>query len=234
VAEGDTFDARDDVLTGCGSAGAADVMFRVDLLRKARFSARIRKEEGKHQIAVQSTCGVIGTELECGNAVDRVLPPGSYWVVVESAAKETFGRFELGYSIQDVAAAEGACSGAVVLTPGRSTTGSISGAGNRFTSSCAGPADLQAGPDRVHKFTLAKRAKVGLQLRADAFQPVMSIRQNCLESSGEMGCQVGSGGGRPVEIERVLEPGTYFVVVDGKDVDSAGDYTLDLKVADVP
>ena len=232
VAEGDTFDARDDVATGCGASGTADVMFRVDLLRKARFTARIRKEEGKHQIALQSDCGVLSAELDCGRSVDRVLPAGSYWVVVQDTARETFGRFELGYRIQDVTAAENACKAAVALAPGRPTTGSITGAGNQFSASCAGPVDTQEGPDRVHKFTLAKRSKVQLQLRADAFQAVMTLRQNCLETTSEMGCQFGSRAGRPLELERTLDPGTYFVVVDGKDADSEGEYTLELKVED--
>ncbi|MFW5740740.1 MAG: hypothetical protein ACOC1F_10295, partial [Myxococcota bacterium] len=44
--QGDTFDARDDVATSCGSPGAGEVVYRIDLLRKARFSASIRKQEG--------------------------------------------------------------------------------------------------------------------------------------------------------------------------------------------
>ena len=229
VMEGDTFEARDDVRIGCGTEGASEVMFRLDLLRKARFTARIRKEEGAHKVALQRVCGVPDEELVCGKAVDHVLAPGTYFLVVEDVGPGTFGRFELGYRIQDVTAAENACKAASSLVPGRPFTGSITAADNRFTASCAGPIDSQLGPDRVHTFRLAKRSKVTLNLQSGDFQPVLSLRRDCLDASSEMGCRVLSRRGASTELERILNPGTYFVFVDSREADSEGSYTLNFQ-----
>lgn len=228
--EGDTFAARDDVRLGCGAEGAAEVIFRLDLLRKARFTARIRKQEREHKLALQRVCGVPAEEIACGQDVDRVLAPGTYFLVVEGAGRETFGRFDLGYRIQDVTAAENACKSAQSLVPGRPFVGSVTGAANLFTASCAGPVDTQLGPDRVHSFKLLRRSKVTLQVRSEDFQPVLSLRHGCLDTTTEMGCRLASRPASPVELERILDPGTYYVLVDSKDADAEGSFTLGFQV----
>jgi hypothetical protein len=229
VVSGDTFEARDDVAIGCGMPSTADVVYRIDLLRKARFTARIRKSEGKQQLALQSPCGVTRSELACGTEVAQVLGAGSYWLVVQDAASDSFGRFELGYRIDDVSMVERACATAPVLVPGRPVSGNTSGAPNLFSASCAGPVDMQVGSDRVYRFTLTKRSKVGLRLEAETFQPILTLRRSCLDAVDELGCRSSSRPGMPIELDQTLEPGTYYVVVDAQDT-AAGEYTLALKV----
>jgi len=232
VARGDTFDARDDVSIGCGASKTPDVVFRVDLLRRARLFARIRRQEGTHLLALQSACGVDGRDLSCGEKIGQVLSPGTYWIVVQTSSRDSFGRFELSYRIQDVTAAERSCASATALTPGTPLRASITGAPNHFMATCAGPADAQRGPDRVHTFTVRKRSKVQVQLRTDSFQPVMSVRRGCTQTSEEVGCWRASRLGQPLAFERPVEAGTYFVIVDSANPHAEGEYTLQLRVSD--
>ncbi len=228
---GDTFEARDDVQVGCGTAGAPEVVYRVDLLRKARFIARMRKDEGKHHMALQPACGATATELGCGTDLDRVLQPGTYWLVVQSTARDSFGRFELGYRIDDLGAVENACAAAPVLGHNKGFTGNTQGARNLFFSPCMGPADVQSGGDRFHKITLTRRSKVGVTVSSDAFQAVLTLQRGCAEAE-VLSCRYGHRPGVPVESEHTLDPGTYFVVVDAKEAGNEGEYTLSVKVQD--
>jgi hypothetical protein len=229
VVSGDTFDARDDVAVSCGVSGAADVMFRVDLLRKARLFARVRAEEGKHKLALQKRCGVPGSELECGNALDRVLEPGTYWVVVDDATATSFGRFQLGYRIDDLAAADAACALAPVLAPGQTANGTTTGADDRFTATCADPVDMQSGKDRVYKFTLPKRSRVELKLSTPTFAGVLTLRRTCADPASEAACRSASSPDSTMQLEHTLEPGTYYVIVDGRHADSDGEFALAFK-----
>ena len=229
LASGDTFDARDDVAVSCGATGAADVMFRVDLLRKARLFARVRAEEGKHKLALQRRCGVTSSELECGTALDRTLEPGTYWVVVDDASPTSFGRFELGYRIDDLAATDVLCAAAPALTAGQTVSGTTTGADDNFTATCAGPVDMQAGKDRVYKFTLAKKSKVQLQLTTPAFAGVMTVRRACSDASSESGCRAASSPDATMQLEQSFDPGTYYVVIDARNADSDGEFSLQFK-----
>ncbi len=62
---GDTFAARDDVAGSCGGAGAADVVYRVDVARRSRFTASLDGEEGSHLLIVWRRCNdrIVGAGL---------------------------------------------------------------------------------------------------------------------------------------------------------------------------
>ncbi len=227
---GDTFDARDDLSVSCGSGSGADVVYRLDVLRKARLSARVQGDEGKHRLALQKTCGAPSSELACGTSIEQTLDPGAYWLVVDSADASSFGRYAISYRIQDLAQAEAACASPPRLNPGQMVTATTSGGANRLHVSCAGSADVHDSPDRVYAFTLARRTAVALHLHSPSFPAALAIRRSCTQDVSEVACRTGHLGGSDVIIEKVLDAGTYYAIVDGQDRGSSGDFTLQLRV----
>ena len=129
TASGDTFDVKDDISGRCTAAGAPDVVYRIDLPHRSRVRARFANEEGKndhqrgHVLVLQKTCGDRSTELGCGEALDEVLQPGTYFLTVDGATVNSFGKFDLEYNVQDVSAQETACKSAPTLVSGQTVTG---------------------------------------------------------------------------------------------------------------
>ncbi|MCU0692861.1 MAG: hypothetical protein MUF54_15790, partial [Polyangiaceae bacterium] len=227
--QGDTFAARDDIRARCGGEGGGDVAFRIDVQQRARFFARLKAEEGKHKLALQTSCGVAQTELSCGEAVDAELTPGAYWLVVDDAAAQSFGRFRLGYRIQDLDQVQAACAAAPAVKAGQAMTGSTVAAGNRFWASCAGAVDEQAGADRVYSLRIDRRSNVSVKVGSPSFPAVVSLRSRCPDPGSEFACRASLGPG-DVALDSRVEPGTYYVVVDGKLADTEGDYSLQVTV----
>lgn len=227
-AAGDTFAARDDLSGSCGGAGSPDVVYRLDVPDRSRLIARFEQAESQQLVVVWRHCGDRSSEVACGRDVDAVLAPGSYSVAVDGAAPDAYGRFAIAWSLQDLTAQSSACAAAPVLRPGRTVSGSTGGAGDRFASSCSGNG-LATGPDRVFRFSLASAATVHLSLVAPSFDASLSLRKACGEAPGaELECKDESDVSRRTTLQRRLEPGSYWVVVDGQSPNDQGAFTLDL------
>lgn len=226
-AQGDTFAARDDVSGSCGGAGAPDVVYRLDVPERSRLLARVARAESQELLVVWRHCGDRSSEVACGRDVDAVVAPGSYAIAVDGAEPDAYGRFDVSWSLQDLTAQAGACAAAPVLRPGRTVSGSTAGAGDRFASSCAGNG-VPSGPDRVFRFSLASAATVRLSLVAASFDATLSLRKGCGDAPGvELECKDDSDVSRRTTLQRRLEPGSYWVVVDGQSANDQGAFTLD-------
>lgn len=225
---GDTFAARDDFTGTCGGAGAPDVAYRLDVARRSRLTASLEAEEGSHVIAVTRRCGDKAAEVECGRSVDQVLAPGGYFVVVDGVTPESFGRFTLQWSLRDLTGQAAACASAVSLVEGRVLDATTAGGGDRFAPSC-GSSDGVSGPDRAFELVLASRRTVRLEVNP-AFDAAVSLRRSCSDQPGapnaEIACETSSEGNRRVVIERTLDAGSYWLVVDGQTATDQGSFTV--------
>jgi hypothetical protein len=235
--EGDTFTARDDVAGRCGGAGAADVVFRVDVARRARVSARFTKQEGRHVFVLTRACGDRTGEIACAPAIDELLTPGTYALTVDGATPEQFGKFAFDWRMRDVAGQEGACRGAPMLAAGQTVKGTTDGGGDNFNTSCGGREDTQANPDRVYRITLGSRAHVRLLLATPTWDGVLVIRKSCLEPPGasgarsaEVACNNDFEDAHHAKIDTTLDAGTYYVLVDGHATGNQGPFTLEYSV----
>jgi hypothetical protein len=229
---GDTFAARDDLAATCGGAGAPDVIYRVDVSRRARFSAVLQGEEAPHVLAMWRRCGDRSSEVACGRGLDEVVPAGTYFVAVDGASPDAFGRFTLAWTMQDLAGQARACQDAPLLVERRPLAATSAGAGDRFATSCAGGDNGATGPDRVFRLVLPARADVRLELTA-GFGAVLALRKACPDASGradvaELECDDDSV--HPKVIKRTLEAGTYWVVVDGESPTEQGPFTLEYRI----
>jgi hypothetical protein len=236
---GDTFAARDDVAGSCGGAGAADVVYRVDVPRRSRLTAALQAEEAPHVLVLWRRCGDRGSEVACARTIDEVLSAGTYFVAVDGASPEALGRFTLVWTLQDVTAQTGACQGAPALVERRAMRATTVGAGDKFSPSCAGGDANATGPDRVFRFALARHATVRVTLTDATFDVAMALRKACADGASattggdasELACETSSGDThRATVIERTLEPGSYWVVVDGQAAGDQGSFTLDYRV----
>jgi hypothetical protein len=218
---GDTFPARDDAAGSCGGKGGADVFYRLDIDRRSRFSAQLTSEEAPHLLVAWRGCGGNASEVACGRSIDTVVDPGSYLLAVDGFRPDSFGRFDLEVSTQDVSGQAAACASAPVLGPGR-TSGTLVGAGDNFGTSCVGGAFGAGGPDRVYKLVVPSRTTVDLNLTPTGFDGSLALRRSCMD---------GPSGALEVECEtnrivQTLEPGTYWVVVNSGTPGHGGAYTL--------
>jgi hypothetical protein len=236
--DGDTFPSRDDVSGTCGGAGAPDQIYRLDLPKRIRLTARIARQEGHHVFVLTRACGDRSGEVACGAAIDQALPPGTYFLAVDGATPADFGRYSFEARFHDVSAQEGACKGAPVLRPGTVTSGTTDGAGDKFTTSCGGREDTQSNPDRAYRIDLAQRAHVSLTLTTPTWDGVLVLRRSCLDPVPAAGAQAAevrcnnddNGDPHRAKIDMNLEPGTYYVVVDGHATGNAGAFSLDYRI----
>jgi hypothetical protein len=233
---GDTFSARDDVSGKCGGAGQPDVVYRLELPRRSRVTGSFSAEEGAHVLILRKSCADASSELACGDEIDAVVPAGVYFLTVDGDGAHGLGRFTFTWRARDVALQEVACRGAPLLVSGSTVHGNTHGGGDKFDSSCGGPDDVQASADRVHKIVLPAKGKVRLTVTAPGWDPVLVLRRACLDTGGvntqgpEIACNNDAEDTHHARIEATLEPGTYFVVVDGHARGNEGAYTLEYRL----
>ena len=120
---------------------------------------------------------------------------------------------------------------ATKLVSGTPITDTTVGAVDRFASEkCGGNVWSQASGDKVYQFTLKERSKVNLTLKNSFYNAIMSLRQDCGDPTrNEIVCSSYYN----KTIDRELEPGTYYVVVDGFGVKSEGAYTIEMTAKSV-
>jgi hypothetical protein len=236
IVTGDTFAARDDVSGSCGGAGAPDLVYRLDVPRRSRFVATFDTEEAPHVLVLWGRCAQRASEVSCGRAVDEILAPGTYYLGVDGASPEAFGRFTLGYALRDLTSQSSACAAAPTLVDGRSLGATTAGATDKFATSC-GAADTGVGaPDRVFKISLAARATVFIDVMAPGFDAAVALRKTCPDGAGtagdvELACEADADTTHRTTLERALEAGTYWVVVDGQSPNDQGPFTIKYHLA---
>lgn len=229
--EGDTFAAKDDVPLTCANTGGADVVYRLDLARRARVTARLVGDESSHALALARTCGERSTEMSCGLMVDKVVEPGAYFLIVDGARPESLGRFALAYRVRDMVDLEAACARVPTLALQRKETGTTTGAADKFSSACGARSLAQGASDRAYRFSVNRRTSVRLALETQGFRGVLSLRKVCADDASEVKCAESSDD-TSVSLTAVLDPGTYYAVVDGATTKSQGPFTLRWEAAE--
>jgi hypothetical protein len=240
---GDTFDAKDDVAGKCGGSGAPDVVYRIDVARRSRVTASFNAQDGEHVFLLTKSCADKALEIACStDRIDQTLNAGTYYLAVDGAQPGSFGRFSFDFRIKDIALQEAACKTPPELKANTTVSGNTTGAGDKFYSGCSGREDAAASGDRVYQVTVAKKSMVRFVLSSPTFDSVLSLRRTCADPPGassgrasEITCSRGidDGTGRHARIETVLDPGTYFLDVDGMLQGNEGPFTLEYKVVQV-
>jgi hypothetical protein len=83
-------------------------------------------------------------------------------------------------------------------------------------------------------YTFEVTEKVGIEARVSGYDTVLHIRKTCLDDapSATVGCSDDSSppGEYGSRVDAALEPGTYFLIVDGFDASQFGPFELQVKV----
>jgi hypothetical protein len=123
---------------------------------------------------------------------------------------------------------ENACARVTPLAFAQSVSGTTIGAGDKFSSACGARGLGQGSPDRVYRLRVPRRMGVRLSLESQGFRGVVSLRRTCGDDATELACaQVNDDGGR-AQTQAVLDPGTYYVVIDGVGSRSEGPFAVRL------
>ena len=126
-------------------------------------------------------------------------------------------------------ASGGTCESPTVLVPGHSYIGNTGEGSNDSEGTCATTGE---GAERVYRLDIAQRQRVTIEVSAD-FDAVLYVRKGtCDDDGNEVACNDDSGP-KLSRVETVLEPGMYFVFVDGNGEES-GSFRLHATTHDAP
>ncbi len=228
----DTFQAADDLAGSCGGQGGADVVVALNVTNRSRLRVNVANTEFNGVLYVRGgQCGVATGEVACsamaaGNtALDTVLQPGQYHLVIDGVDAASFGQADLDIQLEDLAAMERTCRAAPRITPGRTVNGTTVGEADSFQATCAGNA---ASPDRVYQLRLTRRMTVRAHMTTTDFDGALHIRRDCPDASTEIACNDDFEGQRQSMVETTLDAGTYIIVVDGFSRNNQGSYSLNV------
>ncbi len=227
----DTIGFADDLAGSCGGQGAPDYVYRLDVRSRSRLQASFSHQtEHAAVLYLQRTCGDPRSELACAAAdgsgsIDQTLAPGTYFLVVDGADANSFGVTDVTIALSDIAALEQSCRDAPLIRPGVQVHGDTTGATDRFQASCAGGA---RSPDLMYRLQIRRRSSVRIASEQTGWDGAIYLRRDCLDMNSELGCNDDAGDNRHSMIEATLEPGTYYVFVDGWASGNQGPFTLDV------
>ena len=110
------------------------------------------------------------------------------------------------------------------------------GAGDRFSSSCLGGDTGVTGPDRVFRLVLVRRSTVKIRIGVNVRCCLLVLRSLATPRSKgnwkarELACDAETDAVRRTTVERQLDAGTYWVVVDGATSSDEGGFSLEYRI----
>jgi cysteine-rich repeat protein len=238
---GTTCAAAGDYTATCGAGAASpDVVYRLVLTMAADVLLDTIGSDYDAVLHVRSGATCPGAEIACddnsaggtpGQArILRNLAAGTYWVIVDGAGAASLGNFILNVTISATPPpANDACTGAIDISAGGVFSGSTAMAANDHTYTCTPAA--AGGRDVWYTFTLTQREIVYLDtVDGNTWDSVIQLRQGTCAGAASVACADDScrtySGGTRSQLIRVLDPGTYYVIVDGWNAASWGNFAL--------
>lgn len=116
------------------------------------------------------------------------------------------------------------CAEPVALTPGRPVQGRTEGVGNLDGTCVRGGA-----PEQVYQLEVTARSQVSAVLQS-SYDGALYLQRACGQQQSEIACNDDAPDTNRSQVDATLEPGTYFLVVDGY-ADEAGDFELIVSVS---
>lgn len=117
---------------------------------------------------------------------------------------------------------EAVCAAAPELSETTPVRGTTVNAPDRFHASCARNA---LSGERVYRLQVPQRARVSLRVEAD-YDAAIYVRRDCADAVTEVACNDDARDTRHAALDLDLDAGTWFVFVDGYDLDAEGSFTL--------
>ena len=233
----DTFEARDEYAGSCGGQGGPDVVYQIGVRQRSRLRVQVGQPQFTGTVYVRSNCTDATTEVACvevaqsnGGTVDTVVQPGTYSIIVDGARPDAFGTAQIEAQVDDLAALERSCRAAPLIQPGRVISGDTSQSSDRFQATCAGNARSN---DVVYRLRIRRRSMVRVNMQSD-FDGALHLRSDCTDPTAEIACNDDHNDNRHSFVEQTLDPGLYYVIVDGFSTGNQGSFTIDVDVSNAP
>lgn len=235
VLTSNTLPMQDNATGTCGGAGAGDMVYRIDLQRRTRVRAKMPSGgEVPGVMYLRRDCENAGSEIGCVGGtsgtpeLDAMLAAGTYYLIVDGINPDAFGEIKVEFSTTDLSHIEQLCRAAPVLRPGQQIASDTSQSQDRHAGTCNGGG---SSPDLVYQVNIRRRSKLRVMTETQTFDGMLYIRRDCADAATEIGCNDDSGDNKHSMIEVTVQPGTYYIFVDGYESNQGGRFTLDVDVS---
>jgi len=230
-------DKQDDIDLSCGF-NYRDIVYEVTLTERSDLVVVGDGSGSFMYVGIQETCGDDGSQLRCtsGNPSRsriRDLSPGSYYIVVESFSGTSF-ELEIEASDPTVPVAvsgNDTCETAHVIPPaGGLFSGTTATALADYETALCGSGARSN--DVAFRLDLTETKSVVATTDGSAFDTVLHMHTSECVTLEEEVCNDDGGEGSTSRIERTLNAGTHYFIVDGWSDGRAGDYFFEVTVSD--
>ncbi len=231
-------DKQDDLSTSCGFA-YREAVHRFSLTETRDVLLTADAGGSFVNLSVRPDCTSEASALRCESGSPatvslRSLPPGDYFVLLESFLAASY-RLTLETStpvpLTEVSGNDTCDSAFVVPASGGLFRGSTSGMAQDYGGSCGA---MAGSPDAAFRVDLTSRKRLVARTDGSDFDTVLTLHRGACGAATERACDDDGGEGTASLIDQVLDPGTWFVVVDGFGSSQAGEYLLEVTISDPP
>lgn len=234
---GSLMDHEDDVETTCGFH-YREAIYSFTLSERRDVLVEIDGGTTYFNASIRTSCADSAGQLRCNGGAPirqrlRDLPAGTYFVIVESSRAPSF-QITVTDSVPTtttVVSGNDTCDTAFVVPPtGGFFTGNTSGMTNDYTTAVCGA--MAQSRDAAFRVDLTSRRRIVASTEGSAFDTVLHLQGATCRSGFDLFCFDDSGTGSWSLMDVTVEPGTYYIVVDGWGTAAAGDYALEVQLSD--
>ena len=238
--DGNLLGAQDDHEVSCGTPRFyRDQVYRFELTETSDATISVDGGEPVMHINVGTACGDPDSQIRCVNGAPatarlRGLEAGEYFVVVESFSGSNY-TVELKLSAPttpELVVGNNNCATAhMVPATGGLFSGDTTTLLNEYeTRACGANARSH---DAAFFLSLEERKTVYASTEGSSFDTVLHLHSGMCETRSEFVCDDDGGElGTNSVIERTLNPGDYYYIVDGWGDSSVGNYIFEVVVSD--
>ncbi|MFO0550112.1 MAG: hypothetical protein U0271_17090 [Polyangiaceae bacterium] len=236
---------QDDLALTC-FANATDAAYTLDLAQASDVLLALRTSiSDSSAVALLDAACDPAAALTCTTGTKspvrsrrRNVAAGSYRVVTESALAlpQQLTAFVRPYAPAKLVPIAEACGDAVDIPPeGAFLQGNTSARTADFSAGCdAAGGPPNGAPDQLLRLELTEEKRVVLDATGSGYDVLLDVRKgpSCPGTEVPLGCSATISGIRPY-LDLTLQPGTYFVQIDGLS-GAVGPWNLDVYVVDPP
>ncbi|MCA9609666.1 MAG: putative metal-binding motif-containing protein [Myxococcales bacterium] len=232
---GSLLDKQDDLEVSCGFR-YRDAVYSFTLAADSDVTVTM-DSGGFSNISTRPTCDDSATQIRCTSGAParqriRNLAAGTYYVIAEASSATGFNISVEATTPPTVATEVTGNENCTSAFPVPATGGLFHGDTTAMLPDIGGTicGSGAASNDAVFQLTLATRSRVVASTEGSTFDTVLHVHQTMCADGGELYCDDDGGEGATSLVDQMLDPGTYFIVVDGFGSTSAGEYFLEVTV----
>lgn len=216
--------------TCAGGAHSPDRVYQLTVPQRSRLRiSQTSVHDGA--LYVRRQCQDAQTEIACNDdfrdrqhsLVTMVVDAGRYFVYSDGYAQGQAGDYTLQADLAPDAggnAQADTCAAPGVAQNGAALAVDTFQARDDAQGSCGG----QGAPDVVYRVDVQNRGRLRATMTDPQFNGVMYLQQRCGDTTSELQCTAPQQGPQGVQggIDATVQPGTYFLVVDGVSANDFG------------